>query len=89
MKILYRIISMILVLSFIAASLVACGDKGKENGEGSASLGDQPTMKGTNVYGEPSFTTAKVRESRCLSATILQTRESGISSLPRMSLTRL
>jgi hypothetical protein len=49
---------MILVLSFIAASLVACGDKGKENGEGSASLGDQSTMKGTNVYGEPSFTTA-------------------------------
>ena len=49
---------MILVLSFIAASLVACGDKGKENGEESASLGDQATMKGTNVYGEPSFTTA-------------------------------
>ena len=49
---------MILILSFIAASLVACGDKNKDDEKGNSTVGGQETIKTTNVYGEPSFTTA-------------------------------
>ena len=58
MKNLYRILSIILILSFIATALVACGQKNEENNGESDTLENRETIKTTNEYGEPSFTTA-------------------------------
>ena len=58
MKLIYRILSIVLILSFVATALVACGQKNEEDSKESGTLGEQATIKETNVYGEPSFTTA-------------------------------
>lgn len=61
MNITKRIISLLLVLVFIGAALVGCGNK--ENGDaeetngGNSATNTLVTEKETNIYGEPSFTT--------------------------------
>ena len=62
MKLTKRILALMLVLCFIGLALVACGpkpgsdetDAGTNNGDS----GNKTTETETNVYGEPSFTTA-------------------------------
>ena len=62
MKLFKRVIALMLALCFICLALVACGNKtgnaetdaGANNGDGS----NKPTETETNIYGEPSFTTA-------------------------------
>ena len=59
MKALYRILSIIIILSFAVGSLVACGKNtnGAENVAATdETVGETATQKETNEYGEPSFT---------------------------------
>ena len=61
MKLFKRMISLLLVLCFLGVCLVACGKKptGDETDAGSeGSNENKVTETETNVYGEPSFTTA-------------------------------
>ena len=62
MKLFKRILALMLVLCFIGLALVACGPKPGANetdAEGNAgNAGDKSTETQTNIYGEPSFTTA-------------------------------
>ena len=62
MKLSKRILSLLLVLCFIGLALVACGPKpgNDETGAGENNNGEsnKPTETETNIYGEPSFTTA-------------------------------
>ena len=59
MKALYRILSIIMILSFILTAIFACGKN--PNGDGSAQNNSNENTgeikKETNEYGEPSFTT--------------------------------
>ena len=63
MNVLKRILSLLLVCVFVGAALVGCGNnKGNGDGQSTADQGDVNnsgvTEKETNIYGEPSFTTA-------------------------------